>query len=568
MIDKIHMNINISFMKPAWQYPLTDQELEAQRERSRQMSERLRVWSQEPPPGYEEWRRKLRLPEDDAVPAPVSVPAPKEATPMRQPVVLPEDPENEPCALPDGCGVLGLLRAWADHHGVDCEQALLICACTAFHTASPKLNYEYKRYQATPSRVPTLAAADDDLGFSQTVSSALEPLRAVQWSLIEKYGDQPLLPPKAFRQEIISKMQEMNYTNKVYSWWFLDPDKQPAGAARFMLEGEWRGNPIRISEKCHLYSAVASIHVKQLPKSYKARRNLGDKLHDMMCGYKDRKAAIRGFIRFNRDDLQWLMVNAGYIMFQHMLPVATKPVHRSAPTIREIEKKRCFDRIHGKAVRDLLRFRFDPSGRQEEYRVDFNDDELNGQYGKLLEIYQDEHHAVGHIEPTAIYLPELLAWYLIRLSRVSPAGIGGKEIIAYAFEAARVIRRNVAESYDRITACSVARKQRALAQKLVSRMERLGTPCKRRCLARGLNKQRMRDIAPTVELLIKHRIFTESDGMLRMASAEAFDGLGLEVFMPPLTEVWLSATKRIQTFEQQNDAEPPAATATQNQTTP
>jgi hypothetical protein len=505
------------------------------------------------PEDHEAWR-------DPSNWKPPQPPKPAAEPRIRERVDLPAEPDDEPSGPHGGGEAWSLLDAWADHNGVDAALAMLICASAAAHAAGPRLDIDYEG-DLKPI-VLTLIAATEDLGFHQAVSSALSPMRQIQQGLFAQYGELPDIPPPP--------MPPMEPSYMLFQWhrWKsrpeyknpalrMDPDRQPDGAVRLLMEGALPAKPLHYLGKCHLYAALAFLRIDRLPRSEKARYNL---LFGMACMNEGRgrygQVTIRGFIRFSRNDLEWILGPNGCYFTVKTLPVESGGCRTPDAPAADAEKKRGFDRLHRKALRDVLRLRFDPAGRREVCRADFSGTEVVMHYEKLRQIYRDECYSVSHKAPLCRVLPDLLAWYLLRLGRASCEAIDEMEIVAHAFEAARRIRRMVAGIYDRHDARIVARKRRALAQRLVNRMDRLGGPSKRRELARGLNKQRIDRIAPMIELLVNHGVFhCRKGGELRMNAPAAFEELGLEAFMPPLEDLKFSCIRRLNEWEQQSALE-------------
>lgn len=113
--------------------------------------------------------------------------------------------------------------------------------------------------------------------------------------------------------------------------------------------------------------------------------------------------------------------------------------------------------------------------------------------------YHAEVRDSPQLSPAAACLPDLFAWYLLRLG----AGTANEmEVVRQAFGAARNLRRRAADFYNRCAAIKQARERLVLASQLVERMRSLDRASNRRDLVRGLNIQRKELLGPVIDSLV------------------------------------------------------------------
>lgn len=480
-----------------------------------------------------------------------------QATPKLR-VEIPPHPDEEIVRQFGAGEVWERLNAWAAYHRVDNDLALLVCACAAAHAAGPSLKFEDEGYNMLSA--PTLIAASEERGFHQAVLCALDPLRQIQQELIGKYGEMANTLASARANESIEDIQRelARQTRLRYDIYHgtpsgrLNPEEQPDGAVRFLLEGRPPVKPHKFLEEYHLHAVVALLEIRRLPQTVKARENRLEAIESMVHGFRRGQVWIRGFLRLSRKDLEWALESTRYLRWVS-LPVGGTEGSRPDAPARDEGGKLAFDRIHGVALREVLRLRF--SREKLKPVAGFRDGEAAAHFGVLRETYLQEMYSVSHLAPMCRILPDLFVWYLLRLLKSSYAKADEMEVAAQAITAARIIRWKVAVIYDWHDALGIGRKRRALALKLVSRMQRLGGSCKRRELARGLDNQRMDMITPMIDLLIRHEVFSDTADGLSMRAQSAFEEIVLEAFMPPLEEVPFSATARLRIAEERQSAE-------------
>jgi len=479
----------------------------------------------------------------------------EQAQPEKIRIELPAESEE---SADDAAGdVWSHLGAWAECHRVDPDQALLVCACTAAHTAGPRLDFTGEGYRKLS--VPTLIAATENDGFHRAVSCALDPLRHIQQDLIGRYGKMPAAASSgnssANDEDLLQdNVREMRRQYDVY---FetpserLNPEEQPGGFVRFLLEGVPPTKPQRELEGYHLHTALALMDVGRLPQTTRARDNRLEAIASMVNGYRRGQVWIRGFIRICREDFESVLEpNRRFLLSS--LPVGESEEMGMEAPVRDRGGKSAFDRIHRVALRGILRLRFDGEG----LRADFSDGEAAGRFGSLREIYLREMYSVAHLAPMCAVLPDLFAWYLLHLAKSRKAHADEMEIAEHAIAAARTLRRKTVQLHDRQVALRIGRKQHALALKLVNRLEHLGGSCTRRDLVRGLNRQCLDVITPIIEVLIHHRVFAAEGRGVLMWGRETFDQIGVEAFAPPLEEVPYSGTQGLRMAEQRQAATP------------
>jgi len=478
-------------------------------------------------------------------------PSVTQAAPKRR-VEIPTHPDEGALTLRSAGEVWGCLNGWAGHYGVGTDQALLICACAAAHAAGSGLEFGGSGYQKHPA--PTLIAATEDSGLLLAISGALRPLREIEQDLIGRYEVADGRKAKPSMEEIRAKVrrERLRQYDPFYctNYARLNPEEQAEGVVRILLEGKPPGKPHRALEAYHHHAALALLRVERLPQTTRARENRLEALDSMVRGFRRGTVCIRGFIHFDRDDLEWVLC------FNRYLRTMTLPVggaEESVPDapLRDEAGKLEFDRIHGVAMREVLRLRFD----RADPMVNFRDGEDASHFGLLRATYRQEMYSVSHLAPMCEILPDLFVWYLLRLSESPHVKAEEMQIGERAMEAARTLRRKVAAIYDRHDALVIARKRQKLARKLVNRLKNLRGSCTRRDLARGLDKQRMDAITPIIELLIRHQVIGGKGNGIMMRRNERLDEIGLEPFMPPLEDVPYSGTRRLRIAEERQATE-------------
>lgn len=465
-------------------------------------------------------------------------------------------PEETPSGPPGVCPPWSQLSAWAAHYGVDDDLALLLCACAAAHAAGPGLSFE----GASPSDrmpAPTVISTIGNTGFQRAAKGAIESLLPIQQDLLERYGDpveKPVFKDPATRVKDMIEAEIAKYHARTMPLWRnpagdMDPDKQPYGPVRFILEGALPAKPVRFLRRCHSYAALALTEIEPLPRSIRSRDARIDLLASMVGGYRNGGVSIRGFMQFAQDYLEWMAANNRDLLVK-TLPVESPGDAGEVPSSDGTGEMREFDRLHRRVLRRVLGLRFSRS----DCSVDFRNRDAARRFRKLREGYRAENYAVAHLEPASLILPDLFAWYLLQLGKSAYLKIDEMEVAGHAITAARRLRRRVAVFYDRQVAVKRAHERLALATKLVARMRRLDRPCKRRDLARGLDKQRMDRIAPVIDLLVGLGVFTRTSKLLSMSKAGEIRPLRVDDFMEPLLDVPFSATRQLDQAEERQTA--------------
>jgi len=464
--------------------------------------------------------------------------------------------EEEPVGEFAACPLSQLIRSWATRYDVDEDLALLLCASTAAHTAGPLLHFEGGTRYEHETPAPTVFAAAEDEGFYRAIQAATQSLYPIQRELLEKYGEAAktyILNKKAqvkrddledpighFRRLL---QAQNGFTSK-------DPtrdmniDQQQSGPVRFLLEGALPARPFELLKECHLYNAMSVGEIEELPRSPRCRYERISRIAALMNGYRASKVAIRGFMRLPSEGIESIMSEHLYLLC-YALPMESPGQPLAVPKMREAGEAEEFDRLHRMALRRVLEMRF---GRAE-CGAEFRSEEAKLRFQALRETYRAQSRGVSHILPASVILPDLFVWYLLQLGKSDWLKIDEIEIAEYAIAVARRLRRRSAAYYDRHVAVLRARKRVVMAGKLVARMSRLAKPCKRRDLARGLDKQKMVVIDPLIDSLIDLGVFTTANGWLRLGKASVDAALNVEDFMEPLTDVPYSLTRWLDTRE-------------------
>lgn len=316
-------------------------------------------------------------------------PAVTKATPKRRVEILPH-PDEEAETRRSAGEVWGHLSGWAGHYGVSADQALLVCACTAAHAAGPGLEFEGSegsRHRKYPA--PTLIAATEDIGFHLAISGALHPLREIEQELIGKYKVAHGRKTKPSMEEIREEWRRENLRHYELfqggDYARLNAEEQAEGVVRFILDGKPPAKPHRVLEACHLHAALASLRVERLPLTTRAREKRMDAIAPMHSGYWRGNVWIRGFVRFDQDDLEWVLSSTRCLRMTTLPLVGAEESVPDAP-LRDEGDKHEFDCIHEAAMREVLRLRF---GRAE-LGMDFSDGEAARHFGMLRAAYRLE----------------------------------------------------------------------------------------------------------------------------------------------------------------------------------
>lgn len=471
--------------------------------------------------------------------------------------VVPVHPEEGDDTSQGGGGVWENLVEWAEFHRLGFDQALLVCACTAAHAAGPHLHF--KGCYSRRIFAPTLVTAREDGALRGAITCALDPLRSIEQELIDLCGSAgdasaagKRRPGKQDDQCVFSRLNQLRLLYDAYEgtpWGELDPDREADGAVRFLLEGEPPANTFPFLRGCHLHTAIALLDIHRFPQTKRARENRLQAISAMLNGFRRDGAWIRGFISFSRNDFEWILEATRSLRWVS-LPLEGCPVEEETFTEGDPDKvgHLRFDRLHRLAMREVLRQRFarDDHGLG---RIILGE-EAERHFAELRETYRLETSSVGHLAPTCWMLPDLFAWYLLRLANACEVQADEMELAEQAVIAARMVRSKVAGIYDRHAAQVLGRRRRAMAERMVKRVKRLGGICTRRELARGMDCQRMETITPLIELLVRRGVFGEKAGGLTMRDEAALGGIGLEEFVPPLEEVPHSATRRVRIVEE------------------
>lgn len=464
-----------------------------------------------------------------------------------------------------------LLNDWATRQGVDGDLALLICACAAAHAAGPRLVFEGRtEFDHLPA--PTLIAEAGYTGFYQAVRAAIEPLLAIQRDRIAQHGEPdekvfrkpPMSLPEKINAEILSDGCRFfpHLRNPARD---LVPDKQPAGPVRFVLEGALPAEPVEFLKRCHLYSALSVAEIEKLPVSRRSREARLGRIVRAVSGYHRGLISIRGFMRFTREDLDWMLANDRDLI--HMtLPFDVQEAPRPVPPVDQTDEQPAFARFHEATLRRLIDLRFTRAECDADFRsagarrmhttapgptpMDFRSAEAHHWFQKLRERYRSEDYLVAHVDKMCLILPDLFAWYALQLAQSAGLDIDEQELAGHAIAAARRLRRQVAGFYDRHEAVRRARQRLALAPKLVARMRSLNRPCKRRDLARGFDNQRLDRLDPPIDRLVKIGVFSQNAKWLCPGPAWETRILRLEDFMEPPEKVPFSVTLRLTNVEQ------------------
>jgi hypothetical protein len=254
-------------------------------------------------------------------------------------------------------------------------------------------------------------------------------------------------------------------------------------------------------------------------------------------------------MRFSDEDLEWMAVDIRYLLYL-TLPVESIAGRGPVPPATGVVGMREFDRLHRTVLRRGLSLRFS----RADCAVDFRSGGAERWFRKLREDYRAESGHLATVAPSVAILPDLFVWYLLQLGKSAYLKIDEMEVAAQAVAAARRLRRRVAGLHDRQVALRRARERLALATKLVARMKRLDRPCKRRDLARGLDRQRMDRIAPIIDALVGLGVFTRSSGVLAMGPAGGAHPPGVDDFMEALADVPHSLTRKLAAAEEHQAA--------------
>ena len=455
-------------------------------------------------------------------------------------------------AEPDACASLwSRLDDWAARQGVDEDLALLICACTAAHTAGPRLDFE-GRTEFDPLPAPTLIAEAGHTGFHQAVRAATGPLLEIQRDRIARHGepDESVFrkPPMSLREKISAVIhwdQSKHIPCLRNPARDLNPDTQPDGPVRFVLEGALPVKPVEYLKRCHLYSALSVAEIETLPSSHRWREARLCRILAAVRGYREGRISIRGFMRFSREDLEWLLAN-GSSLIVNLLPFEAPEAPRPLPVDSQGAEKPEFADLHQTALRRIVDLRF----ARAECDVDFRNVQADHRFRKLREGYRSEHRAVAHVDTMSLVLPDLFVWYVLQLAESAGLDIDEQELAGRAIATARRLRRRVAVFHDRRKAARHNRERLALATKLVARMRSLDRRCKRRDLARGFDNQRLDRLGPLIDRLVEIRVFSKNGKLLSMEEAGATRELRREDFMESLQEIPFSVTKRLADAEQ------------------
>ncbi len=399
---------------------------------------------------------------------------------------------------------------------------------------------------------PTLIAEAGHTGFYQVVRAATEPLLAIQRDLIGQHGEPP---ERAFRKPAMGLVEKMMAEMDLQYARFchhlgnpardLDPDTQPAGPVRFVLEGALPAKPVEFLKRYHLYNAVSVGEIETLPRSNRSRDSRLSRIYAAVKGYRQGRISIRGFMRFSREDLDWMMVNDSNLI-DNTLPFDDPEAPRPVPLTDHGVEKPEFAGLHQTVLQRIVDLRF----ARAECDLDFRSAQAEQRFQKLREAYRAEHYAVAHMGTMTLVLPDLFVWYVLQLAASAGLDIDEQELAGRAIDTARRMRRRVAGFHDRHEAVKRARECLALATKLVARMRRLGRPCKRRDLVRGFDDQLIDRHGPLIDRLIEIRVFSQNRKWLCPGPVWETQDLRREDFMEPLEEVPFSITLRLAQAEQ------------------
>ncbi len=367
-------------------------------------------------------------------------------TPSGPCVVFRPGPEERPFGSPGRYPPWGLLAAWADRHRVDEDLALLLCACAAAHAAGPWLYFEGDpAWRRTPA--PTVISTAGDTRFDRAAKAAVEPLLEIQRKLVAEYeGTTPAPVPKDRYQRFhdlmeaaLAKDRDRCLPHLKNPARGMDPDRQPDGPVRFVLEGALPAQVIRFLKGCHLYAAVSVAEIERLPRSGRSREARSKVIARLLDGYLHDKVSIRGFMRFTPEDLEWLMVNSPGLIWK-TLPVGSADVPGPVLPAAGTEEAHGFGCLHRDLLRRIVALRFE----RAECGVDFHSGEAVRRFGELRDRYRAENGAVAHLAAPSVVLPDLLVWYLLQLGQSLWVEIDETEVAVRAIEASRRLRRRVA----------------------------------------------------------------------------------------------------------------------------
>ena len=449
-------------------------------------------------------------------------------------ITLPPEPEEEISELPLGVGFWELLDGWARNHQVDTDLALLICACATANAAGSRnvLCRVARINQATP---PTLIGDSEDVGFHLAVKAAIEPFLSIQKELEPRYEP---LRRKSYRRMSWARLKYKIDNAGALPYEFnvrgIYQNLEPEGTVRFIVEGKLPQMPYKALFRCHHHTAMSVGEIEELPRTRRAKELRTDQLSGIVSGYNLRKYAIRGFMRFSAEDLDWLFTERASLAYSTLhlrnecreMPVGDK---------YKEEVKAGFDRIHRKTARHIMRCRYDDS----EWDVDFGDDQAALVHEQLGEAFTKDCESVfnGVLKSGVIYY--LIVWYLLQLKQASGIQIEPMDIVLRSHEVACRLRRRYAAIQDHYDAVRAGRLKRKQVLRVLERMLRLGVPSTPRDLVRGLNEQRMGKIRPLIDFLLEHHILILDQSKLSAAqdARERFERLPFECFMPALREV-------------------------------
>ncbi len=372
-------------------------------------------------------------------------------------------------------------RMGGTRHGVDDDFALLICACTAAHVAGPGLFFggmwQIDPKTAVEIPAPTVISTAGDTGFERAVRAATASLLPIQRELLAQYGepvDEPVHkdPSRRVIEMIERKINDYHdrsmrlYRNPARD---MDPDKQPGGRVRFILEGALPAKPVRFLKNYHLYTALAVGGIERLPRSIRWREARVNTLSSAVGGFRHGACySIRGFMRFSDEDLEWMAVNIRCLL-RLTLPVESMAGRGPVPPATGVVGMREFDRLHRTVLRRVLSLRFS----RADCAVDFRSGGAERWFRKLREGYWAESGIPTSPAASVAILPDLFVWYFLQLGKSAWLEIDEMEVASQAVAAARRLRRRVAGFHDRLVALRRARVRLALAMKLVARMGRL-----------------------------------------------------------------------------------------------
>ena len=481
-----------------------------------------------------------------------------EARLRRVPIELPPEPADEASELPPGVGFWDLLDGWARHHQVDADLALLVCACATAHASGARGMFpDYSGYWHVSA--PTLLGHAEDPGFHQAVKAATAPYLSMQKELEPRYEPMRIKSyRRMWRQRLDYKMMRAGAMHE-FNIRGLYPGLEPEGTVRFIVEGKLPQMPYRALFVCHHYTEMSVGEVEELPLTRRAKEARVNALGSIVWGYDFQKSAIRGFMRFSTEDLDWLFTERMWLGY-HTLHLRSESREMPAENMDTEEAKAGFDRIHRKTARHILRLRYDNS----KCGVDFDDEQAASLHRQLGEEYKRVFDYAFNMVLKSGVLYYLFVWYLLQLKTASGIRIEPMDIVLRSHEVACRLRRRVAAIYDHYEAVRDGRMKRKQVLRVLERMERLGVPSTPRDLARGLNRQRMGKIRPLIDLLVKHQVFVRDQAKLRAApdARELFERLPLECFMPEPRDVINSLTARLEHYEQSESRRAAAASIT------